>query len=205
MWGKQYVDKWAMVDVDELLQLWGKALYGLSEIEFRRGTVKLKDFDRPPSLPEFMKACRPEVNPVKAYYEAIEGLRRRERGEVGVWSHPAIFWASVRVSAHDMMTDSYSFIRQRWEAALSSELEKGQWEEIPKPSLALPAPGNDPKSRQEAARVMKELRSKVNVPSAPRDPLAWAKKILERHENGDPNLPLISVQFARKALGNNDA
>jgi hypothetical protein len=46
-------------------------------------------YDWPPSCAEFIKACRPSVDRMVAYYEAVIGLQVREKGEMGTWSHPA--------------------------------------------------------------------------------------------------------------------
>ena len=204
-WGKQFVDRWAIIDADKLLLDWAKALHGLTELEFRRGVAKLDTFDWPPSQPEFLKACRPEVNPLTAYYEAIEGSRSRERGEVGTWSHPAIFWASVRVSTFDLLSLSYSQMKGRWESALAVELEKGNWEPIPAPVLMLPS-AKKRLSREEAGRMLRELKAASGVKPSEADPKGWAKKILQRRAEGDKSLGLIQVEFARQALrmGNDD-
>lgn len=188
-----------------MLDAWTKATRGLSETEFRRGVASLTNFERPPSLPEFLKACRPDVNPLNAYYEAIEGLASRERGEMGTWSHPAIYWASVRVSAHDLKNLSYSQIRPRWEAALAAELAKGQWEAIEAPLIAIgPPKGQTPK--EKGMQMMQEIKTMAasknvsNVNAVMGDGKDWARKIMKRAAEGDKSLKLIQIQFAREAL-----
>lgn len=200
-WGKAFTDKWAMLKPGEMLDTWSKALRGLSEIEFKRGVKKLNDFERPPSLPEFLKACRPEVNALNAYYEAVEGSRSREQGEVGTWSHPAIFWASVRVSAFELKTQSYSNIRPRWEAALTAELAKDQWDPIPPPMVALPAPAKEKISREAATKNMEKLRAATGTKVRKDDGKDWARKILEDEKNGVSVMP-IQREFAKQALKN---
>lgn len=197
-WGKQFVDKWSVVDPDKLKRDWCRALIGLTEMEFRRGVAKLNEFSYPPSQPEFIRACRPEINPLTAYYEAIEGCRRRELGEVGSWSHPAIFWASVRVSAFELKNQTYSQIRQRWEAALSAELAKDQWEEIPAPMIALPAPSKDKPNRENVAKVMEAIKGIGKSEGV--DHKRWARRILEREKAGDKTLTKIQIDFAKQAL-----
>lgn len=189
-----------------MLDAWCKATKGLTELEFRRGVSKLHSFERPPSLPEFLKACRPEVNPLNAYYEAIEGLRKREQGEVGTWSHPAIYWASVRVSAHDLKTQTYSQIRSRWEATLAAELEKGNWEPIEAPMLQIAGPKNEKTSKKMVGVVLKQLKDETFVKPGTKlvDGKGWARKIMEKHKNGDKTLSFIQVRFAREALGEQD-
>lgn len=202
MWGKSFFDKWSMLQPGEMLDTWSKATKGLSELEFRRGVAKLKDFERPPSLPDFLKACRPEVNPLTAYYEALEGVRSREQGEVGTWTHPAIFWASVRVSTFELKNQSYSQIRQRWETALAAELAKGQWDEISAPMVALAAPEVKPLSREAATKMLQELKEKSGLPKAAKgDGKDWARRILQREIDGEQLLP-VQREFARQALKN---
>lgn len=200
-WGKAFVDKWSVVDDKVLRQDWGKALYGITELEWRRGIAKMNDFPRPMSLPEFLKACRPEINPLNAYYEALEGCRSRERGEMGTWSHPAIFWASVRVSAHDLKSQTYSQIRERWEQALKAELQKNQWEDIKAPMIALPAPVKRKLSREEVGKFFKSLKACYGgADESSSDPKRWAHLILQRHRNGDKKLTALQIQFAKDAL-----
>jgi hypothetical protein len=215
-WGKSFTDKWATLEPGQMLDIWTKALSGVSEIEFRRGVAKLMEFERPPSLPEFLKACRPEVNPLNAYYEALEGCRSRERGEVGTWSHPAIFWASVRVTAFELNTQSYSQIRQRWETALAAELAKDQWEPITAPLIQIAGPVKGKLSRESATKMIEQelmkagailkggilADAKVTKGSMPVDGKGWARKIMQRHAAGDKTLMPIQIQFARQALGN---
>lgn len=200
-WGKPFYDKWAHLKPGEMLEIWCRDLRGITELEFRRGVAKLNDLERPPSLPEFLKACRPAVDPLKAYYEAIEGCRSRERGEVGTWSHPAIFWASVRVTAYELKTQSYSAIRGRWEAALAAELAKNQWEPIETPLLALPGPKTDKFSREAAAKMLQQIKTQAGLSSPGHvDHKRWAKVILQRHKDGDKSLTPIQIEFARQAL-----
>lgn len=199
-WGKSFWDKWAHFKPGEMAEIWNKAISEITELEFRRGIARLKDFERPPSLPEFLKACRPDVDPLKAYYEALEGCRSREQGEVGTWSHPAIFWASVRVSAFELKTQSYSAIRQRWEAALAAELAKSQWEPIEAPKLALEGPKTDKFSRGAADKMLQQLKAKAGAPPNMADDKRWARKILQRQKDGDKTLLPIQIEFARRAL-----
>lgn len=204
-WGKQFVDKWAVIEPDKLLLDWARALGGLSELEIRRGVSKLNDFNWPPSQPEFIKVCRPDVNPLNAYYEALEGSRSRERGEVGTWSHPAIFWASVRVTAFELANTSYSQMKTRWEAALELELSKTEWPPIEAPKLALPGPPKATISKEKAAELMKQIKQIGNIPAGPgRDSKRWAKVILERYAAGDKKLTPTQVKFAREALDMRD-
>lgn len=200
-WGKSFADKWSMVAPDRLITDWQRGLAGLTELEFRRGAAKLCEMERPPNLPEFIKACRPTIDPLNAYYEAVEGSRSRERGEVGTWTHPAIFWAAVRVSQFDLLNATYSQIKPRWEMALAEQLARKEWEPIPVPVLALPEPKKW--TREAATKTLNTLKAGDIFNQKKRDEKAWARDILRRHKAGDETLTSVQIQFAKEALGEN--
>lgn len=199
MWatfGKKFVDQWAGIDPEKLKVHWGVKLAGFSPAELKRGIDALDRQTFCPTLPEFMKFCRPPIDPLSAYYEAVEGVAVRERGEVGAWSHPAVFWASVAIGAHDLRGSTYSQIKQRWETALQAEIDKGVWADIPAPMIALPAPSRRETDRSAAARVLAGLKDMTADGKANR---GWARKILQRVANGE-TLPAVSIRMAKEAL-----
>ncbi|MES2729948.1 MAG: hypothetical protein V4621_07640 [Pseudomonadota bacterium] len=216
LWGKKFTDQWGGIlagkdseevkrNASKMQDVWLKSLADISELEFRRGATKMQNLAWPPTLPEFLKLCRPDVNPLNAYYEAVEGSRSRERGEIGTWSHPAIFWASVRVTAFELASQSYSQIKTRWEAALALELAKQEWPPIEAPKIALPAPPKATISKEKAAELMQQIKSVGNIQASPgRDSKRWAKVIMERYSAGDNKLTPIQVKFAREALDMRD-
>jgi hypothetical protein len=200
-YGKKFTDHWSGTDPEKLIAHWAHELAGYSKDELRRGYEGLAGRDWPPTLPEFKRMCRPPVDPVAAYYEAVHGLQERERGRVGEWSHPAIFWAASKM-VHDLLNMTYTAMKSRWEKALTDSLNAGQWADIPVPMVALPPPGKTQADRAEAQRRMAELKAS-EVIKAPEDTSyhkSWARKILEREKRGDKSLPLIAVKFAREAL-----
>lgn len=153
-------------------------------------------YDWPPSLPEFLRACRPQIQPEVAFHEAVQGLIGRQRGEVGQWSHPAIFYAAVAVGAHDMLNAAYGQIQARWGKALADQLARTSWEPIPAPAPALPAPGATVTKNAEGLQKIQELAAQAIQPGR-RDPKAWARKILANPKA----YASISVTMARCALG----
>jgi hypothetical protein len=200
-YGKKFTDQWAGPDATKLKQHWANELAGFTNAELKRGHDAMEGRDWPPTLPEFKRMCRPAVDSIAAYYEAVNGVNARERGDMGEWSHPAIFWASVRM-AFDLKGLTFSAVKDRWEAALQAELDKGKWEPIPAPALALPAPGKTHLSREEAVRRLSELNASLAVKKT-RDghnPRAWIGKILDRAKRKDTTLPAISLKFAKEAL-----
>lgn len=159
-------------------------------------------YEWPPSCAEFIKACKPVVDPLTAYYEALSGMRERERGEIGKWSHPAVFWAAVEVSAFDLKSQTYSQIKQRWESAFGEHMAKQEWPDIPQPMIALPAPGKSELSREHATKMIAELNAKgiTKQPEEKTDHKLWAKRILKRRDEGDKTLSPLQINFAKEAL-----
>jgi hypothetical protein len=101
--------------------------------------------------------------------------------------------------AYDLKQQAYGAIKHRWETALEAEMSKGEWSEIPKPMVALPAPGETKSSREEASKMLAELgASEMLQPKT--DHRAWIGKVLQRAQRGDSSLPGIAVRFAREAI-----
>jgi len=200
--GKKFVDQWASADPDKLIMHWANELSGYTGAEIRQGLTAQKKLDWPPTLSIFKKLCRPDVDPTVAYYQAVAGCQARSRGEVGEWPHPSIFWAA-RSMTHDLLSLSYSQVKTRWEIALSEQIAKTEWDEIPKPMKQLAAPGKTDLSKEKAAILIKEFKARdvVKTETSPIDHLLWAKKIMKRHENKDRSIQSISLKFAREALG----
>ncbi len=197
MWatfGKKFVDQWAGVEPEKLKAHWAYKLSGFSTAELKRGVDALDKQTFCPTLPEFMRLCRPPVDPLAAYYEAVEGVTARERGEKGNWTHPAIFWASVAVGAHDLKGSTYSQIKQRWENALQAEIDKGAWVDIPEPVLSLPAPSKRETDRLAAAKVLGGLK----LGGANKDHRAWIPKLLQRAANGE-SVSVAALKMAKNA------
>ena len=197
MYGNKFIDMWRGIDTAEVKNLWAKELAKLTVEELKAGVHALMNREYPPTLPEFVKLCRPKADPLAAYYEAVEGVTRRERGEVGTWTHPAIFWASVAVGAFDLKTHPYAQIKGRWESALNAELGKGSWAEIPAPMPALPPPTKREADRDNAARILFGLKDMTGAGKT--DHKLWAKRILQKVANGEKP-PMVSVRMAKEAL-----
>lgn len=189
--------------IDNWCESWAEAFEeeGITPNDVKAGLKACRSrYDWPPSCAEFIKACKPAVDPMVAYYEAINGIQAREKGEMGEWSHPAIFWATLDVSAFDLKNQGYSQVKTRWEKALADQLAKGEWAAIPAPLPALPAPGKGVLSREKAAQLVSEYKAEEVVKSADgTNHRAWIGKIFERQKRGDSSLPGISIKLAREA------
>jgi hypothetical protein len=188
---QQAIDNWA--------ESWVEAFEeeGITPLDVKVGLRECrKRFAWPPSVAEFMQACRPALDPLKAYYEAVAGVQARASGETGEWSHPAIYWATVPLGV-ELREQSYSQVKARWEASLEQQLAKGTWEPIPKAMKALAAPGRSTTGTEKARQAIKQAADQVIHTFANTD---WARKLLARYKAGEKLTP-TQVLFARQALG----
>lgn len=121
---------------------WSEALSdeGVTIEEVRAGLKACRRQDWPPSFAEFFKACRPPIDYQSALIEAVEQMARRESGR-DRWSHPAIYWAAVKIGAYDMSRKTLKELDAEWRKAFGDQMAVGQWPEIPERFPALPAPG----------------------------------------------------------------
>lgn len=200
--GKKFTDQWSGADPQKLIDHWSNEMAGYSGAEIKRGLKAMDDQDWPPSLPQFKKMCRPPVDSVHAYYEAVSGLQERAKGEMGKWSHPAIYWAATQMT-FDLLNQTFSNVKARWEKLLCDEMEKGAWEKIPAALVLLAAPGKE-WDRKAAGETLKQLGA-GDILKGKTNHKAWAQKIIEREKQGDKTLSALQVRFAREALENTGA
>lgn len=202
-YGKKFGDMWAGSTIDDLIAFWTRGLRGYTPREIKRGIGALETRPWPPTLPEFKLLCRPTVDPLVAYYEAVAGVQDRAGGAPGKWSHPAIYWAAMPL-AFDLAAQSYSQIKARWERAFFEQMDKGEWPEIPAVMLALAAPNEKapPLTRAEADAALRKLKATVIVKRASSqiDHRAWVKRIIEREKRGDKSVTLLQSKFAHEAM-----
>ena len=196
-YGNKFLDMWRDAEMDDVKHQWAQEMSKLTNEELKRGVDSLVNRDWPPTLPEFVKLCKPSVDPTVAYYEAVYGLAEREKGKKGTWSHPAIFWAATKLS-FEMRSQTYSSVKGRWEKALSDEMDKGEWAAIPEPMIALPAPGKTEMSKEYAAQMLQKLGSS-GILKKSGDQKRWARRVLERVAAGE-KMPEVSVRFAHEAM-----
>ncbi|MGI4938358.1 MAG: hypothetical protein ACRYF5_16695 [Janthinobacterium lividum] len=194
---------WRGSDLVGVKRHWAEKLGAIHNDELKAGVAKLDSREWPPTLPEFLKLCRPDVESVKAYYEAVAGMEARNKGETGNWSHPAIFHAAVRVGSFDLLQQSFASVRPRWERALADELLKSEWPAIESPALQLESNGPSQASRQAAAAMLRHLEATgiTKRSNASIDHRKWALDILGRAERGDTTLTPLQVHFAKEAMG----
>lgn len=151
-------------------------------------------FDWPPSLPEFLKACRPHLEPNVAFFEAMRGMQARSAGKTGDWSHPAVFYAALVVGQYEMMNQSYPQLKARWEKAFSEQLALGQWPEIPPAVEALPAPA---RTEEGKAQIRKVSSMASDALSSGKDHKRWAKQALANPKGKC----MFTIESAKATLG----
>lgn len=122
------------------MQTWAEDLADLSREELARGVSACRDQKFPPTLPEFRALCRPPIDYQAALIEAVEQMARRDTG-CDQWSHPAIYWAAVKIGAYDLSRKTLRDLDAEWRKGFGDQLALGQWPEIPERLPALPAPG----------------------------------------------------------------
>lgn len=132
---------------------------GITVDEVREGLKACRRRDWPPSFAEFFKACRPDIDFGAALSEAIDQVVRRDSGD-DRWSHPAIFWAAVKVTPFELKNRPRKDLESVWRAALAEQLAKSEWPEIPERRVALPAPGQT-HSRDVGNESIREMLSRL--------------------------------------------
>lgn len=200
MYGNKFADMWRGIDTKAIKAVWAEDLAGYTGDELKRGLNWCKSQAWPPTLPEFMTACRPVIDARTEWAEACEQMRIRLEGKgADVWSRPQVYWAAVAIGWYDLNSTAWDQIKTRWAKALAGAKTDG----IPEYRAPLPAPGKQSVTREEAADRLGELRSKVGAVSLPGTTKAgtqWSYNLMVREAAGQ-QIDNIAAQFWREALG----
>lgn len=178
LYGTKFDQAWSNLDPKEIPTLWAEALAGFTGEEIAAGLTACRDREWPPTIPEFRRLARPWTDPEVAFYLAVKGMSERRIGRLGAWPHPAVYWAAVNVGVHELANTGYKAMQSRWEAALAAQIGRNEWEPIPQPSQALPAPGQTIATREEAEAALKRMNDASRVIKRTGDGRDWARKIL---------------------------
>lgn len=200
-YGSKFTDQWNGVDLDGLKKFWAEKLGELRPEQLKVGVSKLSTLDWPPSLSQFIKLCCHSIESVNAYYEALYGLEERDKGNIGYWSHPAIFWAASKIS-FDLRNQTFSQIKSRWEKELEYQLSLNSWNEIPIPSIQLPEPGKSKLSVENQKKLMNEYNATNIVNINRKDYKQWARNIIELSKDIKNNITSVQIDYAKRALDN---
>lgn len=159
-----------------------------------------KLYDWPPSITEFLKACKPPINLDAAIYEAVEQMRARQHGK-DVWSNPAIYWAAVKVGEYDIISQTFSQLRPRFEAALAKVMV-GDIPAVPPRAPALAAPGKSESTREFGHQRLAEIGALAVMKEPPKGyNIGWAQRIVDE-EKSTGKVPLHKLNIAREAIFN---
>ncbi|MFZ6755771.1 hypothetical protein ACO0K9_01010 [Undibacterium sp. Ji50W] len=205
-YGNKFLDMWASADLVAVKRVWALTLMTLTRDELMRGRQGLMTRDWPPALPEFVKMCRPGIDPATAFYEAQEQGRAREEGRPNVWSHPSIYWAWRTIGAFEFRNQNYQTLRSRWEKALADEMGKGKWDAVPVTALQLTAKMKTTAiSKRGAAELSKAVASVNKLGDQQVDHKAWMKKAATKIANGDASVPLYVMDSLQEMMGGKQA
>lgn len=170
--GTLWHQRYAGIPMDRVMDTWREDLADLSPAQIKLGVDSTKKLKFPPTLPEFRELCLASLlDPYMAYEEAIREMYKRHNGGNDVWSHPAIYWAAVRVGDFDMRSSTWDTIKRRWTAYLNEELAKPDINPVPPPRVALVAPGKTMVSAEQAKancermrEMMRDITNKMTMP-----------------------------------------
>ncbi|MFM0662973.1 replication protein P [Paraburkholderia sediminicola] len=157
-----------------------------------------KTHDWPPSLAEFLKACKPIINVDAALHEAVNQMHARQLCK-DQWSDPAIFWAAVKVGEFDLLSLPFAALKPRFEAALTN-VREGEVLPVPARVPALQAPGKSESTREYGRQRLNELSASNLIRKVSQGGnLAWAYRAIEEHERAGM-VPQDKLNLARKAI-----
>ena len=182
MWAGKFADASAIKNWSDA---WSEAFYedGITPDEIRVGLQQLRRLGGfPPSLPEFLSACRQPIDYDISFYEAVQqmGIRRRPKptvidGEIkyifgkDTWSNPAIYWAAIAMGK-DLDGDFYK-MRSRWHYELDNVLQSGRVKPVPMNTnlIAEILPSKE-MSAEESKNVSNAIKSVLEMLGEPPKP-----------------------------------
>lgn len=172
--------------VENAKNVWAKRLADYSPEEIARG-VKT-EYDYPPDLDAFKKACRPSLDYEAAFHEANQQMHLRNEGG-DTWSNPAIYWAAVSLGAD--MNNPYANVKSRWKTALEKaiqDVQSGRLDSIvPKRPKLLDAPKRQGKEYSDVAK--RELAKCYEILNT--EP-KWRKELREKGK--DVSTPVVGLK-----------
>jgi len=134
--GAKMADLYNGISPSAVKKEWGEGLSGFEPDEIVRGLKTCQTRIFAPTLGEFLRLCRPALDPELAWLEAAEGVRARNAGQVGQWSHPAVYRAAV-VMTFELSSSSFKQCQKTWAWRLEREFAAGWGESVPPPALRI--------------------------------------------------------------------
>lgn len=137
-------------------EAWAVELAGYTPREFKRGLAEVATRRFPPTLGEFAIFCRPCLEPEAAWWEAVYCLKQRDAGEVGDWTHTAV-WRAASSMSNEVRSEDFAKHRGRWTAAMKRELARGWGEPVPVPVQVIGYTQGDPVPAPPETMALKRL------------------------------------------------
>jgi len=134
--GAKVADLYANADPRKVQAEWAAGLASYHEAEISRGIAACRERAFAPTLGEFLRLCRPALDPEWAWHEAGDCLRQREAGQVGDWSHPAVWRAACTMNT-EVRSGDYQRHRTRWTYTLKREFAAGWGEGVKPPAMRI--------------------------------------------------------------------
>lgn len=151
------------MEIKQVKADWSEALGTYTPDEIKRGLAECLRYDWPPTLPEFLKRCRPALDPESAYYEAVRSMAMRNSSKEQVraeakFSHPAIFWAAAELGSD--ITAGYERVKVRWRLVLEQAYARcyevgGRFATVPEPAPLLTHEVTPISKEQHEANIIK--------------------------------------------------
>jgi hypothetical protein len=163
--GTKFADFFAGVDPHRVKSEWREALGVFHSSELTRGLAACRTRSFVPSLGDFLRLCRPALDPETAWIEASEGMRQRIRGRSVDWSHPAVYRAACSM-AFELRESGFKEHRRIWAWRLNIEFEKGWGEDVPLAPTSLLSHTSVPTRKATAAEREKlaQLCAQMKAP-----------------------------------------
>lgn len=165
MYGNKFSQMWVGQDINAVKSVWREDLAEFTPNEIAHGVDACKTHDWPPSLPEFVKLCRPGIDYERAYYDAAQQLTLRTNNR-DVWPFAALYWAA-QTMAYEIGSLPYSANVKRWRKALDDALagiKSGALPDtVPERKDALPAPGKTTPDQETVRANLEKIKSMVGL------------------------------------------
>ncbi len=164
-YGNKFLDAYSSMPVDKVKSIWLEEMLAmrLTEEEIAAGVQGCRTLAWPPTLPEFLKLCRPPVDAAAAWYRAQFQAKARDRGEVG-FDDPILYEAFRSMSVEIRGGDTHHKHIERWKALLEHAAEQSRIHGLPLPDAppkALPEP--PPTSKEEAQKHIAAIAERLKV------------------------------------------
>lgn len=202
-YGAKFIDSLGGLPRERVMLAWREELIGYTPREIKRGLHACRSRVWPPTCMEFLLLCRPVADAKGEWVEAREQMAIRMRGQGGDrWSRAQVYWAAAAIGGYDLQTLGWETVRARWEYALSNA-KSDPVPDFVAPQAALPTPGQETVTRDEARKRIAQLAAtRTSTPRAapPESNKDWAVGLMRREASGE-GVAFLGRRVWREVLG----